>query len=188
MPECCWKQLDSSDRKATPALSGDELYMQAQSKANNGDTHGAIDDLNLLVSTSTDYPVAYNDLGVLYYETGDRKSALASYEKAYEMAPEQPNIIKNLADFYLIEQERVEEAMKLYVKVLEKTPEDVECLMATALVCTIMGNNVDAIDFYRKVIAIEPWNQEARQAIERLEKGSVPASSRLNVGNQQAIG
>ncbi len=180
------EQLDSNDRIAAPGLSGDELYMQAQSKANNGDSHGAIDDLNLLVSTSTDYPVAYNDLGVLYYETGDKERALASYEKAYEMAPEQPNIIKNLADFYLIEQERVEEAMKLYVKVLEKTPEDIECLMATALVCTIMGKNVDAIDFYRKVIAIEPWNHEARQAIERLQKG--PASSRVNVGNQQAIG
>jgi len=161
-------QLDLLNESTSPAISSDELYARAQSKACSGNRQGAIDDLNLLVSNTPDYAIAYNDLGVLYYETGNKAKSLASYEKAYELAPEQPNIMRNLADFYLFEEKRVEEAMRLYLKVLENSPEDVDCLMAIALICAMLGKQEEAIIFYQRVLKLEPWNQDARQALENL--------------------
>jgi len=161
-------QLDSINESTSPAISSDELYARAQSKARSGNRQGAIDDLNLLVSNTPDYPIAYNDLGVLYYETGNKAKSLASYEKAYELAPVQPNIIKNLADFYLFEEKKVEEAMRLYLKVLENSPEDIDCLMAIAMVCAMLGKQEEAVVFYQRVLRLEPWNQDARQALEKL--------------------
>lgn len=178
-------QLDNNVFDEVTPFDIDATYVQAQTKAASGDFQGAIDDLNAILQHAPGNALAYNDLGVLHYETGDKDKTMASYEKAYELAPEQPNIIKNLADFYLIEQNRVEDAMKLYVKVLEKTPEDIDCLMATATVCTLMGKPEEATVFYQRVIRLEPWNQEAIRALEKL-KGDAALST--NTDTKHAIG
>ena len=178
-------QLDNNVFEEVTPFDSDATYLKAQTKAANGDLQGAIDDLNGLLHHTPDNALAYNDLGVLHYETGDKEKAMACYEKAYELAPEQPNIIKNLADFYLIEQSMVEESMKLYVKVLEKTPEDIDSLMAIATVCTLMGKPEEAIVFYQRVIRLEPWNQEAVQALGKL-KGDADSSTKTD--KKHAIG
>ncbi len=178
-------QLDNNVSKGGDPFDSDAVYVEAQTRAANGDIQGAIDDLNGLLHHTPDNALAYNDLGVLYYETGDKEKAMACYEKAYELAPEQPNIIKNLADFYLIEQSMVEESMKLYVKVLEKTPEDIDCLMATATVCTLMGKSEEAIVFYQRVIRLEPWNQDAIQALKKMESDT---NATMNTDIKHAIG
>jgi tetratricopeptide (TPR) repeat protein len=160
----------TEDSTVDTADATDNWYHQAKDKAAAGDLETAIDLLNRVIARSPDQAHCHNELGVLYYETGDKEKALANYEHAVRLAPAEPNYVKNLADFYLIEQERAEDAMKLYLGVLEQNPDDVEALMATALVCASISNVADAQHFYDRVLAIEPWNQSAMDAVALLQK------------------
>lgn len=163
----------------SPGIAGPkdiDLYERARSKASEGDLPGAIADLNQYVADTPDNANAHNDLGVLYFETGEKDKAVASYERAVQLAPEDPAYRKNLADFYLIEQGRIEEAMKLYHGVLEQNPQDIESLLACGVICTSVGQPDDAKHFYHRILEIEPWNETARRALEELRTGDTAPS------------
>lgn len=142
----------------------DDLPVQDNTNRN------AIDGLEQAVARDPRNAEAYNDLGVLYYQQGGKRKALECYEKAVQYAPNHPVFQKNLADFYLIEEGRIKDALKIYVKVLEANPGDVECMLATGLVCVKMNNFVEARSFYERALEIEPWNSDARQALTHLDR------------------
>jgi tetratricopeptide (TPR) repeat protein len=75
---------------------------------------------------------------------------------------------KNLADFYFVECNRVQEAMDIYVKILESHPEDIETLMTAGHISAALQRFDDARTIYGRVLEIEPWNADARQSIENL--------------------
>jgi Flp pilus assembly protein TadD len=164
------KQLEHAVETVGTIKDPDELYEQAKHKAASGDIAGAIDDLTRVLDQSPDQSKYYNELGVLYYEVGEKEKALASYEQAVRLEPSESNYVKNLADYYLVEQGRAEDAMKLYLQVLQNNPEDIESLMATGLVCTCIGHATDAKHFYNRVLELEPWNQDAQEAIVKIQK------------------
>lgn len=187
------KQLEENEKAEQIFPDRDTLYQQAKTKSNEGDFEGAISDLNQLVAQFPEDAMSYNDLGALNYEIGNKEEALAFYEKAVQLAPDHETFLKNLADFYLVEQGRTEDAMKLYVRVLENNPQDVECLLAIGLVCNSMGNIEDARGFFQQVLEIEPWNHTALQAMEQLDSHANESSqSALNgyssIGHQKVEG
>jgi tetratricopeptide (TPR) repeat protein/glycosyltransferase involved in cell wall biosynthesis len=158
------RQLDQPLEKLEPIDI--DLYERAKTKASDGDLRGAITDLNQYVVMAPNNANALNDLGVFYFETGEKEKAVASYEQAVQLEPGDPTYRKNLADFYLIEQGRIEDALKLYHGVLEQNPQDIESLIACGLICTSVGQPEDAKHFYHRVLEIEPWNETARRALE----------------------
>jgi tetratricopeptide (TPR) repeat protein len=153
-----------------PGLTGADLYERAKAKASEGDLRGAINDLGKYVTAEPDNANAHNDLGVLYFEAGDKDKTLAAYERAVQLEPSDHTYLKNLADFYLIEQSRTEEAMKLYLRVLEDNPQDIESLLASGMVSASLGQVDDATIFYNRVIEIEPWNEIAQIALNGLNQ------------------
>lgn len=157
------RQLDQPPQ--LPGATGTELYERAKAKASEGDLPGAIDNLSRYVAATPDNANAHNDLGVLYFEAGEKDKAVAAYAQAVKLEPHDPTYMKNLADFYLIEQGRAEEAMALYLRVLEKNPQDIESLIASGMVCASLGKVDDAKLFYGRVMEIEPWNEIARKAL-----------------------
>jgi tetratricopeptide (TPR) repeat protein len=146
----------------------EEMYQAAQSVANEGRNGEAIQRLEKLLESFPDFAVAHNDLGVLYYKTGNKAQACEHYEKSAQLEP--TNIIsqKNLADFYSAEMAEFEKAMQIYIRVLENFPEDIESLMAIGFICEAMYKPEDADVFYSKVLQIEPWNLEAKKKLDRL--------------------
>jgi tetratricopeptide (TPR) repeat protein len=161
-------RLEQKSQRDQAAMTSDARDMHTQANVASADLYGRIDDLLEVIAQSPQDANALNDLGVLFYESGDKEKALDCYEQAVNLQPEQPNFVKNLADFYLMEQGRIEDALKLYVRVLENNAEDVDCLSCTGLICAIMGKNYDARHFYQRVLEIEPWNQAVREAMEKL--------------------
>jgi GT2 family glycosyltransferase/tetratricopeptide (TPR) repeat protein len=163
-------RLDDTD---TPQLVDREsLYQQAKAKAAAGDVDGAIADLTTIMQQEPQNATLHNDIGVLYFHAGNMTETLSCYEQAVALAPDQTLFKKNLADFYLMEQGRAEDAMKLYVSILEKDPLDVDSLLACGLVCICMRNSDDARVFFEKVLDIEPWNISAKQGLDRLNPSS----------------
>ncbi len=162
------QQLESGPTPCGADAAG--LYEGARSKASNGDLQGAIDDLTRYIKLAPEDANAHNDLGVLYFEAGEKEKAISSYETAVQLAPSDHTYCKNLADIYLVEQGQIEDAMKLYLKVLEEAPQDIESLIACGMISASVGQSEDARHFYHKALEIEPWNETALQALDAVRK------------------
>ncbi|MCK4984333.1 MAG: glycosyltransferase, partial [Desulfobacterales bacterium] len=147
----------------------EKMYQGIQPLLNSSNTEDAIAALKNLVDSFPDFAQAHNDLGVLYYRTEDKESALAHYEQAVQLESGNITFKKNLADFYYVEQGRIEDALKLYVDVLATHPEDVETLLITGHICVGLQRFDDAEVFYNRVLEIEPWNTDAQQLLEKIQ-------------------
>ena len=103
------------------------------------------------------------------YQFCEKEKALNHYEQAARLEPGNITFKKNLADFYYVEQGRVEDALRIYVDVLAINPEDIETLQITGHICVALHKFEDAKVFYNRVLEIEPWNAEACDYLEKLQ-------------------
>ena len=79
----------------------------------------AMETLENIIASWPDLAIAHNDLAVFYYNEKEMENALNHYQEAARLQPNNTTFLKNLADFYYVESRNVEEALKLYVKVIE---------------------------------------------------------------------
>ena len=164
------EKLQNRHQSDDSPASAEEQYADIQTMIIDGRIDEAVSALETLAEFHPDYAVAHNDLGVLYYQQGDKDKALNSYEAAARLEPDNAIFQKNLADYYYVEQGRVEDAMQLYVRILENSPEDCETLLILGHICVALHKFEDAETFYNRLLAVEPWNEEARENLEKLAK------------------
>jgi len=150
--------------------SPDELYKTAQGFMEGGREKEAIGALKVFLAVYPDYALAHNDLGVLYYNEGEKEKALKHYEQAAQLKPNNLTFQKNLADFYYFELERIEEALKIYNGILTENPEDLETLLVVGHICIKLDKIDDAIDFYNRVLEIDSGNANAIEMLRQVRK------------------
>ncbi len=164
-------KIEAHLSKGRPTVDPDALYREAQLLADKKDPAGAMVKLRELLEAFPDHAIAHNDLGVMLYQSGDKESACSCYEQACRLQPENITFAKNLADYYFVEQGRVEDALRVYVDILAQAPEDVETLLMTGHICAGLEKFDDARVFYERVLEIEPWNNDAAECLEQLKQG-----------------
>jgi len=145
-----------------------EIYQKVQRLANDGGREEAVVALEKLLEMAPEFAPAHNDLGVFYYNRGDKEKALGHYERAARLEPQNSTFQKNLADFYFVESGRIEDALAVYNQVLENDAGDVEALMSIGLIYEALERREDAAYFYNRVLEVEPWNMDARQQMNNL--------------------
>ncbi|MGV7222912.1 MAG: tetratricopeptide repeat protein [Nitrospinales bacterium] len=150
----------------------DAAYQRCQELVNQGDVEQALAGLESLTIDHPEFAMAFNDLGVLYYQRGDKSQCVKSYETAVSIDPENATFKKNLADYYLAEQGDVERALEIYLSVLKDNPEDIDALMVAGHICAELGQTDSAGMFYDRILDVEPWNLEASERQEML--GGLP--------------
>lgn len=155
---------------ATNAASAEQLYEKAQALVAEGDLPGAARELEGILVNNPDFPLAHNDLAVIYYQDGDKDKALFHYEKAAALAPKNTTFQKNLADFYFVEGQDVDGAVAIYLKLLEQEPRNIETLMNLGRICTMLDRPEEATSFFGKVTQLEPWNRDAREYLTTLRQ------------------
>ena len=163
--------VDRIEAQGTASDSGTEpeaVYQRCHVLVDRGDVEQAVAGLELLTIDHPEFAMAYNDLGVLYYQRGDKEQCVRNYEKAVSINPENSTFKKNLADFYLAEQGDVERALEIYLAVLKENPEDIDALMVAGHICAELGQTDSAGTFYDRVLDVEPWNLEASERQELL--------------------
>ena len=148
--------------------SPQKMYQEIQPLIENGWHDVALNALEKLLNVHPQFAIAHNDLGVLYYNQGLKDKAQMHYEKAVEFQAENITFQKNLADFYYAELGRVEDALRIYVQLIEANPKDVEILLITGHICVALQKFEKAKDFYTRVLEIEPWHADARQNLDKL--------------------
>ena len=179
-----FKKLQNRRKGDVNQTSAEEQYADIQIMINDGRTDEAINALETLSESYSNFALAHNDLGVLFYQQGHKGKALNYYETAARLEPANTTFQKNLADYYYVEQGRVEDAMKIYVKVLENDPEDAEILMILGHICVALHKFNDAETFYNRLLAVEPWNTEARENLDKLAQRSGNFSSGISAEEQ----
>jgi tetratricopeptide (TPR) repeat protein len=153
-----------------PAPSAEASYLQIQALLDSGSEQQA---RQALVSHLERYPqhaLAHNDLASLLYRAGDLDAALSYYRSAVQLAPEESTFHKNLADLCFVEAGLVDEAIGIYLKLLDRSPRDTETLLNLGIICATVGQPTEAEAFYQRALEIEPWNQTVRQRITDLRQ------------------
>jgi len=150
--------------------SPEELYQTAKRFIEGGREKEAIGALRVFLGLYPDYALAHNDLGVLYYNEGNKEKALKHYEQASQLEPNNLTFRKNLGDFYYFELDRIEEALKIYNTILSESPEDLETLLVIGHICIKLDKVDNAIDFYNRVLEIDPDNANAIEVLSQVRK------------------
>ena len=158
------------DHVSGPGNLPETLHEEVKKLIDTGSRREAIGGLRMLLALHPDYAVAHNNLGVLYYKEGEKKKALDHYKKAARMEPENPTFQKNLADFYCVESGALEEGLRIYLKVLEANPTDIEVLLALGNVCISLEKTEDAKVFFNRVLDLEPGNMEVQEKVDEINK------------------
>ena len=168
---------EQMSRAQIGAESAEDAYHKLQKKLNAMSPAEAIVELKKLIESYPDFAVGHNDLAVFYYNTGNKDEALHHYQQAAHLQPENLTLQKNLADFLFVEQGRVEEALQIYVDILETYPADVETLLITGHICAALKKFDNAKDFYKRVLALEPDNEDASQNLNAINNRQTELSS-----------
>lgn len=161
-------KIEELDLNQGAAKAQDSFYQAAQAFVESGNLEAAIGKLEELLQLQPDSALVYNDLGVLYFNLGQKVKAGQCYEKAVTLSPENVTYLKNLADFLYVESQQTEKALELYAKALAIKPTDIEILMAAGYISNTMERTDDARLFFERVLDIEPWNLEAGENLEKL--------------------
>lgn len=148
-----------------------ELYEDVQELIENDRKNDAIKSLEKLVELHPDFAPALNDLGALYISVGDCDKAECHCKRATELDPENVIFQKNLASFYCNQSDELEKAIEIYTVILQKNPTDLEILNILGHICLLLERSNDARVFFKKMLEIEPWNEDAREGLGQIGKG-----------------
>jgi len=155
-------------------------YQRLRATLSSDSVEDAISEVKTFLKMFPEVALAHNDLGVLFYKAGNSLLALAHYEKANRLQPNNASIIKNLAEFYFAALEWTDDAIEMLTGLLNTYPQDFEILTALGNISNQVGRPEEARTFYRKALQIDPENSELRELLARLE-GPVSAAEYRSV-------
>ncbi|MEI9475280.1 MAG: FkbM family methyltransferase [Deltaproteobacteria bacterium] len=172
-------------RRAVDVGKISAAYRKAEAFIGKGKNDDAILELENLLKTLPDYEVAYNDLGVLYFQSGDNKKALQHLETAVRIQPGNATFLKNLADLYHVGMGRAGDALEIYTRILKDYPEDTETLIALGNMSVTMNVPREAKAFFERAVAVDPNNVHARQGLELLGGGASEQEEGIEINNNR---
>jgi tetratricopeptide (TPR) repeat protein len=151
----------------SPQKTGEELYQEAQKLIGEQRLSEARVLMEQALERKNDDALLQNDLAVICYQMGDITAAQRHYERAVALDPDNSLFARNLADLYFTTLNLVDEAIYIYLDLHRKSPRDIETLINLGHICTAVGHGEEAKSFYRRALEIEPWNNEAREALKK---------------------
>jgi tetratricopeptide (TPR) repeat protein/glycosyltransferase involved in cell wall biosynthesis len=169
------RRKESGGRSMRPH---EKMYDAIQPLMEKSDVVAAIGVLKNVIAHFPDFARGHNDIGVLYFKNGEKQKASSHYERAVALDPQHPVYNKNLADFYFVEQNQPEDALQLYLRVLDGYPQDIDTLMVAAHLCVVLYKFDDARVFYQRVLEIDPGSSEARSNLTQVVQIAAAGTNR----------
>jgi len=103
---------------------------------------------------------AHLNLGAVFAGTGETENALESYQKAYQLKPEDSRVMTGYAAC-LISDSKFDQASEIYEKIIQIDPQNVNALFNLAAVNRQKGDYQKAEEAYSKIISIDPEYKDA---------------------------
>lgn len=148
--------------------TAEEIHAEAIHHAGEERHHEAHSLLEELVHLHPDFAPGHNDLGVIRYRLGDIHGSHKAHQQAVKLQPTSLNFRKNLADILYAALGRTDDAIQIYLDLHKSFPRDIETLIALGQICAANNRPADAKHFFRRALEIEPWNMDARNAMQQL--------------------
>ncbi|MFA5060514.1 MAG: tetratricopeptide repeat protein [Candidatus Omnitrophota bacterium] len=130
----------------------DARYKEAQAKVANAYIY--------LIQKKSPAAASYFNLGYIYGEQGDLKTAIDFYKKALEINPQYAKALYNLANAYT-DMELYNEAVNLYRRAIKIDPKNSDVYLGLGVAYTALGNHQEAVSCYKKAIEVNPSNSNA---------------------------
>ncbi len=163
--EICFKE--SLNLQETP----EALMGQALCAVRKEQQIRAITTLNKLIEKWPDFEVAYNQLGIIYFQNGELKNALGSFAKAIGLNPGYLEAQRNYG-LSLVESGDYKNGIETFDHILGKHPDDIETLLIMANFYSEIERWAEAGKFADKVLSLDPVNSDALQLQERFKNYS----------------
>jgi tetratricopeptide (TPR) repeat protein len=103
---------------------------------------------------------AFLNLAAEYVRGEELETALGYYQKAYQLKPEDSNVMNDYA-ITLLGANKFEQALNLYERILEKDPTNVNALVNLAMIYARKGEAEQSLDTYSRIISIDPEYKDA---------------------------
>ncbi len=146
-----------------------QVIPHVQALAEAGKQPDAIALLEQLSEHLPDESPLLNELGVLYYQTGQDEKAVALLKRAIAVNPDDRLAKKNLASLYEW-LGKIPAALELYLQVLQEEPSDLEILLALANLHIVYGDREKAVFYLKKAREVDPENMLVNDTLKELEK------------------
>jgi Tfp pilus assembly protein PilF len=103
---------------------------------------------------------AFLNLAAEYVHKDDLETALGYYQKAYQLKPDDSNVMNDYA-ITLLGAKKFEQALGLYERILQKDPTNVNALVNLAMIYARKGETEKSLDTYSRIISIDPEYKDA---------------------------
>jgi tetratricopeptide (TPR) repeat protein len=117
--------------------------------------------LKTTLRRNPDCPMAYYNLGLVYFQQGRLDEAIVQYQKVLQINPVETDALNNLGSAFL-QQGRPDEAAAYYQKALALQPDSAATLYNLGNALFRQGRTGEAMAQYQQALAIDPSSAEAR--------------------------
>ncbi|MGA2788480.1 MAG: tetratricopeptide repeat protein [Verrucomicrobiota bacterium] len=111
--------------------------------------------LQTTIRRNPNCPMAYYNLGLVYFQQGRLDEAIVQYQKVLQINPVETDALNNLGSVFL-QQGRLDKAVAHYQKALAINPDSAETHYDLANALFQQGRTDDAMAHYQKALAINP--------------------------------
>ena len=134
-----------------------------------GDEEGAIRGYRASLALFPNNTLILNNIATSYKDLGDYKKAEAAYKKIIELSPGTIDAYRKLADLYLIPQVNKKDKVIPTLEIgLQAVPNAPDLLSYLAVYYKDEKEYVKAIEYYEKLLKVNPGNEAARQDLNTL--------------------
>src|SRR4051812_21231945 len=206
------RQPNSSKASAYYHFSLGHLYEElAGANGNRSDyVNKAIENYRLTIKEDPSASFLVEDIAELYRVSGRIREAVQEAQEAIKTNPDDLNARRVLARIYAqqigdaqanrIDEGMVRKALEQYKLVSDKDPKDLDSLVMVGRLNRVLDNSVDAEAAFKKVLSVDPDNEDATtglaslysdrgdakgaaQLLEKLTKKNPSAKSYVNLAN-----
>lgn len=132
-----------------------DLFFKARTCHEGGDRKGAIKHLHTILVVDPANAEAYNNLGLLLYESGSLEKAIASYKKSLSLNPDRAEVYCNCANA-LLSSGASAEAVALFDKALSIKPDLYEALFGSGMAKQATGDLNSAKGIFCDCLRLRP--------------------------------
>lgn len=164
-----------------------KMYEDIQALIENGQFPAAIEAMNALLLEHVNFSQGYHDLGSLYLNAGNKEKAETNYQKAVDLEPENNSFLKGIGDFYYVEMQDYDKGLEFYRKIIANGVNDAEVYFIAGNLSLVARKFDDAINFYEKVLDIEPRHAEAFEYLEKVKTHLISQDADQNEDSVAAL-
>jgi len=120
----------------------------------------AVEHYQLAIQIDSTRYEPYVNLAADYVHKDELERALGYYAQAYQLKPDDSNVMNDYA-ITLLRAQKFDQALSLYDRILEKDPANVNALVNLAMIYAREGETDKAQETYSKIVSIDPEYKDA---------------------------